>query len=101
MKKQNFKNETIFQEDEDDAVLATRLAVRGLHASYPGIGGGPLPTGFAAPILVPTPPLSPNGPTGPVDLLGPLSAAGPYTGLLTGTKWKPFPEVHILHLAAV
>ena len=101
MKKQNFKNETIFQEDEDDAVLATRLAVRGLHASYPGIGGGPLPTGFAAPILVATPPLSPNGPTGPVDLLGPLSAAGPYTGLLTGTRWKPFPEVHILHLAAV
>ena len=37
--------------------------------------------------------LSPNDPTGPVNLLGPLSAAGPYSGLFTGTRWKPFPEV--------
>ena len=88
-------------------VLATRLAVHGPilgpQGSFPGIGGasGPLASfpglvgAAGSSIMVPTTAArpSPNDPSGPVNLLGPLSAAGPYSGLLTGTRWKPFPEV--------
>ena len=91
-------------------VLATRLAVHGPisgpQASFPGMGGasGPLPSlvGATGPsIMVPTAARpSPNEPLGPVNLLGPLSAAGPYSGLFTGTRWKPFPEVPPDHTSA-
>ena len=103
----------IFQEDEEEVVLATRLAVHGPilgpQGSFPGIGGasGPLASfpglvgAAGSSIMVPTAARpSPNDPSGPVNLLGPLSAAGPYSGLLTGTRWKPFPEVPPYHTLA-
>ena len=97
-------------QDEEELVLATRLAVHGPisgpQASFPGMGGasGPLASlvGATGPsIMVPTAARpSPNEPLGPVNLLGPLSAAGPYSGLFTGTRWKPFPEVPPDHTSA-
>ena len=60
------------QEDEEEVVLATRLAVHGPilgpQASFPGIAG-PLATGLAGPIMVPNVRISPNDPTGPVMVL--------------------------------
>ena len=65
---------SIFQEDEEEVVLATRLAVHGPilgpqeQTSFPGMGGpatGPL----AGPLMVPTARLSPNDPTGSLMVL--------------------------------
>ena len=60
------------QEDEEEVVLATRLAVHGPilgpQASFPGISG-PLATGLTDPIMVPNVRISPNDPTGPVMVL--------------------------------
>ena len=109
-----------FQEDEEEVVLATRLAVHGPivgpQASFPGIGapsfsgqwGKNGPSRMLPTAARPNDPSGPanllgqinqfppilNDPSGPVNLLGPLSdTAGPYSGLFTGTRWKPFPEV--------
>ena len=85
----------LFQQDEEEVLMATRLAVHSPQAPLLGQGQTvPLTTDLAGPIRLPSGShRANNDPRGPVNLLGPLSIAGPFNGFFTGTRWKPSPEV--------
>ena len=84
-----------FQQDEEEVLMATRLAVHSPQAPLLDQGQTvPLTTDLAGPIRLPSGShRANNDPRGPVNLLGPLSIAGPFNGFFTGTRWKPSPEV--------